>query len=82
MVTERYRIEVQSHIDSDWSTWLNNLQRVYTESGNTILVGDVADQAALHGLLARIRDLGLPILLVARLRPAAGKQTHKEFESL
>ena len=73
MVTERYRIELQSHIDDDWSGWLSSLDLTYSADGHTILIGDVADQAALHGLLARIRDLGVPLLLVARLRPAEGK---------
>ena len=74
MVTERYRIELNSHLDDDWADWLGNLELTHTTTGHTILVGDLADQAALHGLLARIRDLGLPILLVARLQPADGSQ--------
>jgi hypothetical protein len=71
-VTERYRIKLQNKIDSDWSSWLGNFELAHTLDGDTILTGDVADQAALHGLLARIRDLGIPILLVARLHPAKG----------
>ena len=71
-MTERYRIELQNEIDGDWSTWLGNFELTYTETGHTILNGDVADQAALHGLLARIRDLGIPILLIARLKPDEG----------
>jgi len=75
MVAERYRIELQSNIDSDWSAWLGNFELTHTGAGHTILNGEVADQAALHGLLARIRDLGIPILLVARLHPAGAKYT-------
>ncbi len=59
-MAERYRIELQSNIDSDWSAWLGNFELTHTPAGHTILNGDVADQAALHGLLARIRDLGIP----------------------
>jgi hypothetical protein len=77
MVTERYRIELQSNIDSDWSAWLGNFELMHTKAGHTILTGEVADQAALHGLLARIRDLGIPILLVARLSPAEDNQSQK-----
>ena len=69
-MTERYRIELQSQITGDWSDWIGNLKLTHTLTGHTILIGDVADQAALHGLLARIRDLGIPILLVARLHSA------------
>ena len=69
MVAERYRIELLSELDGDWSTWLGNFELTHTAAGHTILIGDVADQAALHGLLARIRDLGIPILLIARLHP-------------
>jgi hypothetical protein len=67
-VAERYKIELQSQIDIDWSSWLGNMELTHTPTGHTILIGDVTDQPALHGLLARIRDLGVPILLVARIR--------------
>lgn len=67
MVAERYKIELQSTIDHDWSSWLGNMELAHTPTGHTTLIGDVADQPALHGLLARIRDLGIPILLVARI---------------
>ena len=77
-MAERYRIELGSNIDEDWSDWLGNFELTHTPDGHTILNGDVADQAALHGLLARIRDLGIPILLVARLHPTEGKQTDEE----
>lgn len=64
-MAERYKIELQSTIDHDWSSWLGNMELIHTPTGHTILIGDVADQPALHGLLARIRDLGIPILPVA-----------------
>lgn len=79
-MTERYRIELQSKIDSDWSVWLGDSELSHTDAGHTILIGDVADQAALHGLLARIRDLGLPILLVTRLEPTQSNQSHIKGE--
>jgi hypothetical protein len=67
-VAERYRIELESTLDTDWSEWLGGLTLEHGPDGRTILTGELADQSALHGLLARIRDLGIPILLVARLR--------------
>ena len=66
-VAERYRVELQGILDDDWSSWLGELELIHTPTGKTILTGYVTDQAALHGLLARIRDLGVPVLLVARL---------------
>lgn len=61
-------------LDTDWSEWLGGLTLEHTADGRTILTGELADQSALHGLLARIRDLGLPILLVARLQPSPDTQ--------
>ncbi len=66
-MAEHYRIALQTELDGDWSPWLGNFELACTAAGHTILSGEVADQAALHGLLARIRDLGIPILLIARL---------------
>lgn len=72
-MAERYRIELESTLDTEWSEWLGGLTLEHTPDGRTILTGELADQCALHGLLARIRDLGIPILLVARLQPPSSK---------
>lgn len=74
-MAERYKIELQSQIDLDWSSWLGNMELTHTPTGHTILIGDVTDQPALHGLLARIRDLGVPILLVARINQGRNRIT-------
>ena len=63
---DRYKIQVQGHLDQRWSDWFGGFEITY-HGGNTILAGTVADQAALHGALAKIRDLGLAIFLVERL---------------
>ena len=68
----RYRIRICGHLDPVWSTWFDGLTLTQADDGTTELAGPVADQAALFGLLARLRDLGATLLLVQRL--ADGKQ--------
>jgi len=57
-----YEIRVQGMLDQGWSEWLGGLDVRPLDSGETVLAGLVRDQAALHGLLNKIRDLGLPLL--------------------
>ena len=61
-----YRIRVKGTLDRKWSEWFNGLTITPQGNDETLLTGPVADQAALHGLLAKIRDLGLPLLSVVR----------------
>jgi len=63
-----YRIKLKGRLDPKWSDWFEQM-KISTEGGETILTGPVADQAALHGLLIRIRDLNLMLLSVERLEP-------------
>jgi hypothetical protein len=56
-------------LDPRWSAWFEGLRITSEQAGQTILAGPVADQAALHGLLGKIRDLGLPLLEVRRIDP-------------
>jgi len=56
-------------LDDRWSAWFDGLQVSSDQAGQTTIAGTVADQAALHGLLTKIRDLGLPLLSVRRLDP-------------
>ena len=60
----RAEIRVQGRIDEHWSDWFEDFEITHTEQGETILTGDVADQSALYGLLAKLRDLGLPLISV------------------
>jgi hypothetical protein len=66
----RYEIRVEGVLDRGWSAWFDGLEITSDERGQTTLAGPVADQAALHGLLAKIRDLGLELLEVRRTDPA------------
>lgn len=70
-----YEIHLQGRLDTRWSTWLDGMDITSGPEGTTILVGPVMDQSALHGLLARLRDIGLPLLSVARIDPGNPPQT-------
>jgi hypothetical protein len=61
-----YRIRIRGHLDPTWSTWFDSLTVTQADDGTTELVGPLVDQAALFGLLARLRDLGATLLLVER----------------
>ncbi len=65
-MVDTYRIRVRGHLHNRWSEWFGGLAVQRQEDGTTVLVGPVADQAALHGVIVRIRDLGLPLLTVSR----------------
>lgn len=63
----RYEIRVDGVLGSRWSAWFEGLQVTSDAGGQTVIAGPVTDQAALHGLLARIRDLNLPLISVRRI---------------
>ena len=69
----QYRIKLRERIDDKWASWFEDMVITF-ESGKTILTGQVSDQAALHGLLIRIRDLNLNLLSVERLEPDPDKK--------
>lgn len=62
-----YQIRVKGNLDSKWSDWFDGLTISIQANHETLLAGPVADQCALHGLLAKIRDLGLPLLSIERM---------------
>jgi hypothetical protein len=64
-----YQIRVRGVLDRRWSAWFDGLQLTSDDRGQTTIAGPVADQAALHGLLAKVRDLGLELLSVRRIDP-------------
>ena len=64
-----YQIRVNGVLDSSWSAWFDGLQITSDDRGDTAIAGPIVDQAALHGLLAKIRDLGLELLEVRRTDP-------------
>jgi hypothetical protein len=78
-----YRIRIRGHLDPSWSAWFDSLTVTQADDGTTELAGPLVDQAALFGLLARLRDLGATVLLVERLAadgPAASRGDANEQE--
>jgi hypothetical protein len=63
-----YRIRAKGNLDAEWSDWFDGFAIEATGENETVLTGVVVDQAALYGLLSKLRDLGLPLLLVERVR--------------
>jgi len=66
--SDYYEIQVEGHLGHSWSRWFADMAIRHEESGDTVLCGALRDQAALHGVLMKIRDLGLPVVQVKRLR--------------
>jgi hypothetical protein len=64
-----YQIRVRGHLDPLYSDWFDSLTLTHEGQDVMVLTGPVADQAALHGILAKVRDLGLPLLSVSRIQP-------------
>jgi hypothetical protein len=64
-----YEIRLKGHLDDRWADWFEGLTITREENGETLLTGPVVDQAALYGLLRRVRDLGLPLLSVMQVDP-------------
>ncbi len=73
-----YQIRLKGHLSEEWSDWFGGLSITLEEDGNTLLIGPVVDQAALHGLLRRVRDLGLPLLSVIQVDKAGQVYSDKE----
>lgn len=65
-----YQIRIEGRLGQQWADWFGGLTVTQAENGDTLLTGPVADQAALHGLLRKVRDLGTPLLSVVRVQPA------------
>jgi len=59
-----YQIRIKGRLDQEWSDWFEGLTIAVDDNGDTLMSGPVADQAALHGLLKKVRDLGMPLLSI------------------
>ena len=65
----QYEIRVKGHLDARWAAWFDGLTLTHGSDGTTVIHGPVTDQAALHGFLQKIRDLGLPLISVSQVAP-------------
>ncbi len=64
-----YEIRLGGHLESRWAAWFDGMTLTRADDGTTVLTGPVVDQAALHGLLRKVRDLGLPLFSVTQIEP-------------
>jgi hypothetical protein len=64
-----YEIRLKGHLDARWAAWFDELSLTHESDGTTVIHGPVVDQAALHGLLQKVRDVGLPLVSVMHVEP-------------
>ena len=64
-----YQIRIKGHLDNRWRDWFDGMSISLEDNGDTLITGPVVDQAALHGLVKKVRDLGLPLISVNRIDP-------------
>jgi hypothetical protein len=74
-----YQIRIKGHLSREWTDWFEGMTITLEKDGNTLLTGSVVDQAALHGLLKKVRDLGLPLVSVSPIEP--GQADASDFKS-
>ena len=80
MSQEFYQITVKGHLNPNWADWFDGLTITLLPNGTTAISGPVVDQAALHGVLRKVRDLGVPLLSVTLFRP--DQEYASEFKDL
>lgn len=67
--SRRYEIRLKGHLAPRWAVWFDGLSLTNEDGGTTVIRGDVVDEAALHGLLQKVRDIGLPLVSVHKIDP-------------
>ena len=71
---QKVEIRIEGHLDESWAEWLGEFTFQYTEQNETVMAGDVKDQAALYGLIAKLRDLGIKLISVNSIQ-RSGKES-------
>ena len=74
-----YQIRIKGQLDSQWTDWFEGLTITLEDNGDTLLTGPVVDQAALHGLLKKVRDLGLPLVSVSPVEPGPADHVKRQI---
>jgi hypothetical protein len=74
-----YQIRIKGHLGRHWTDWFSGLTITALDNGETLLTGPVVDQAALHGLLKKVRDLAMPLLSVMRVTPGQAELSNELF---
>jgi hypothetical protein len=77
-----YRIRLKEQLDQRWSDWLGGLMVVHEANGETVLIGEMVDQAALYGLISKVRDLHLTLISVSPLEADSPSREEAKEESL
>jgi hypothetical protein len=72
-----YQIRIKGLLDRQWTDWFGGMTVTATDDGDTLLIGPVKDQAALHGLLKKVRDLGMPLISVTPIEPDRRRESMK-----
>ncbi len=75
-----YQIRIKGHLGRQWTDWFEGLTITLEDNGETLLTGPLVDQAALHGVLKRVRDLGMPLVSVNRVKPGAAPEPYPQSE--
>jgi hypothetical protein len=72
----QYEIRVEGHLGSRWTAWFDGLTLTAEDDGTTVIHGPVVDQAALHGVLQKLRDLGIPLISLTQIAPRPPRAPH------
>ena len=75
-----YQIRLKGQLDDQWTGWFEDLTITLEDDGDTLLTGPVVDQAALFGLLKKVRDLGMPLVSINRVEPGKPEMSSTSFE--
>lgn len=70
-----YQIKLKGHLGNEWTNWFEGMTITLEDNGYTLLIGPVVDQAALHGLLKKVRDLGMPLVSISPVEPGQTDQS-------
>ena len=73
-----YQIRIKGHLGPRWTEWFEGMTITLEDNGETLLTGPVVDQAALHGLLRKVRDLGMPLISAIRVNPPLGECVRRQ----